>query len=134
MIPLRVQFYWRANWSPRGILSGPCECLGCGLIFPSSCHPTPASSDWLFASRCGEIQPGQAEVPCAEMHCQPSLGHCPLCVALSPVPLVNCFIVSLLQFYYGYCMQSGFLLLSTLPASWGSWKCLLSWVDSSSLS
>ena len=101
------------------IHSGPCECLGCGLIFTSRCHPTPASSDWLFANRCGEIQSGQAEVPCARLHCQLSLGHLSSVCSSVPCPfseLFYCFIIAVLLWVLH---AIWFLLLSTLPASWG---------------
>ena len=100
-----------------GIHSGPCECLGCGLIFTSRCHPTPASSDWLFANRCGEIQSGQAEVPCARLHCQLSLGHLSSVCSSGPCPcseLFYCFTFAVLLWVLH---AIWFLLLSTLPAS-----------------
>lgn len=48
---------------------------------------------------------------------------CPLCIAVSPVPLVDCFIVALLPFYCGYFMQPA---LSLLLLSGLAWTCNVS--------
>ena len=133
MIPLRVQFYWRANWSSAAYTVVPVSAWGVGW----SSHPGATLHQPV---QTGSLQTGvgrsnqdrlKSLVPDCTANCP--WVTCPLCVVLSPVPLVNCFIVSLLRFYYGYCMQSGFsFLVLSLPP--GDVKCRLPWVDSPSLS
>ena len=130
MIPLRVQFYWRANWSSAAYTVVPVSAWGVGW----SSHPG-ATLHQPVQLQTGVGRSNQDRLKSLVPDCTANCPWvtCPLCVVLSPVPLVNCFIVSLLRFYYGYCMQSGFsFLVLSLPP--GDVKCLLPWVDSPSLS